>query len=327
MTNDGLLALLATIFPGRSWPKPFHLLQAAEQVRTGADPKAIAKDARTISSRLLEIATVPDPVRAILGIGPSDIAPEIQLKARRILGQLLLGRAAERAFENIYRSEMHSHELELRDLRESRTDTDYRLYNGQGRPIYRINIKFHGARFRRAPELVGLDPMDCFALATYKIHNALQKQDKERLPYIFAIVGVPELSGELVGRAVPDRLVEIVGLIHAGKKVGNKRDFEDQVVEHCIKTQQPGFQETYQQIFHAHWYILSARKANKLLRELLFDRVYAMRIRGFAQQFRSAELDMHFSLSQDLVELREFLATLRGEGLTKVATLMERGEY
>lgn len=86
---------------------------------------------------------------------------------------------------------MHSEEFELRDLREGRTDTDYRLHNGRGRPIYRVNIKFHGSQFRRGREMVGLDSSDCFALATYKIHSAIEKQKQEGLPYFFAIVGVP----------------------------------------------------------------------------------------------------------------------------------------
>ncbi len=183
-------------------------------------------------------------------MGPGDLQPDDLARARRILGQLLLGRAAEVAFENTYRSEMHAHELELRDLRESRTDTD-----------------------------------------------------KEGLPYTFAIVGVPELSGEIVGGMLPDDLVGIAGLVHRTTKVGNKRDFEHHVVAYCVRSKQPAFDGTYQHIFRAHWHILSARKANKLLREVLFKRVYAMRIRGFAQQFRSAELNMRFSLSKDLVEL------------------------
>jgi hypothetical protein len=62
-----------------------------------------------------------------------------------------------------------------------------------------------------------------------------------------------------------------------------------------------------------------------LLRELLFDRVYALKIRGFAQQFRRAELDMHFSLRDDLVPLNQFLETLRDQGLTVVASMLERG--
>src|SRR6185436_8456222 len=104
-----------------------------------------------------------------------------------ILGQLILGRAAETAFEESYKSTMETEELELRDVREGGTDTDYRLYNGKGKPVYRLNIKFHGALFRRAPELVGLDPQDCFALATYKIHSALEKQVQDQLPYFFAV--------------------------------------------------------------------------------------------------------------------------------------------
>jgi len=57
----------------------------------------------------------------------------------------------------------------------------------------------------------------------------------------------------------------------------------------------------------------------------LFERVFALRIRGFAQQFRSAELDMHFSLKDDLTPLEEFFGTLRQEGQTKVAGQLERG--
>ena len=244
-----------------------------------------------------------------------------------MLGQLLLGRCAEAAFENIYQHEMQANELELRDVRESRTDTDYRLYNGMGRPVYRINIKFHGARFRRARELVGIEPQDCFPLATYKIHSALQKQDAEGLPYFFAVVSVRDLSGEKVGREIPSRLVEAVAFVHQAPRTTKKRDFEDRAVRFLISTNAPVFRETYARIRAAEWRVLSARKADGLLRSSLFDRVFALRIRGFARQFRSAELDMHFSLSQDLVPLRTFLAVLRREGSAKVITLLERGEF
>ena len=50
-----------------------------------------------------------------------------------------------------------------------------------------------------------------------------------------------------------------------------------------------------------------------------------MKIRGFAQQFRGAELDMHFSLKKDLVTFKDFLHTLKHEGQTKMASLLERG--
>lgn len=109
---------------------------------------------------------------------------------------MLVGRCAEIAFETIYRREMEPSEFELKDHRESRNTTDYRLHNGRGLPIYRINIKFYGSLFRNAPSMVNLQPEDCFALATYKIHAALKKQEEEHLPYIFAVVGVRDITGE-----------------------------------------------------------------------------------------------------------------------------------
>ncbi len=72
---------------------------------------------------------------------------------------------------------------------------------------------------------------------------------------------------------------------------------------------------------------MSARRADKILKEKLFDRVFALRVRNFTGAFRFAELDMHYSLTKDLVPLGTFLATLRNDGLTKVASMLERGDF
>ena len=70
--------------------------------------------------------------------------------------------------------------------------------------MFRLNIKFHGSTFRNAPELVGLDPQDTFALATYKFYGALEKQVAEHLPYIFVVIGVARPDGCLqVGDLIP----------------------------------------------------------------------------------------------------------------------------
>ena len=46
-----------------------------------------------------------------------------------------------------------------------------------------------------------------------------------------------------------------------------------------------------------------------------FERVFALRVRGFAPRFPGAALDMHFSLSPDLTPLHRFLDTAgRTEG-------------
>jgi hypothetical protein len=281
----------------------------------------------TNQASLVAAKEAPDPVKAVLGLGLNEIDERYRRRAAQILGQLLLGRCAEIAFEQIYKEEMHSEEFDLRDLREGRTDTDYRLHNGRGRPIYRVNIKFHGSPFRRASEMVGLDTADCFALATYKINSAIEKQKQEGLPYFFAIVGVPNLTGESVGHDIPAFFVETVALVDQAPKGSSKRDLEDAIVQRLVESGHSVFQDTVERIRTADWYVLSARRADKLLRELLFERVFALRMRSFARVFGRAELDMHFSLSRDLIPLKQFLATLREGGPQRVTTLMERGDY
>jgi len=327
MNQNDLINSLKEIFPSRTWPRPLHILQALSLADSGTPLREAAKAVGTNQVSVKAASQDPDRVRAVLGLALDEIEDRYRRRATQIVGQLLLGRCAEIAFELIYKSEMHSEEFELRDLREGRTDTDYRLYNGRGRPIYRVNIKFHGSRFRRAPEMVGLDPGDCFALATYKIYSAIEKQREEGLPYFFAIVGVPNLTGASVGGNIPSFLVETVALIDQAPKGKSKRDIEDAVVQTLVQNNHQVFRQTLDLILSAEWYVLSARRADKLLRKLLFERVFAFRTRGFVRAFGGAELDMHFSLSRDLIPLKQFLSTLREGGPQRVTTLMERGDY
>lgn len=323
MSNPDLIGFLKAAYPNGSWPRPFHVLEGLQRIAVGKDA---AKAVGTSAHFLEKAQKSRRPEFDILGVQPSDLTEEDLKKAGVILGQLLIGRAAEIAFEDIYRQEIGSDiEFKLVDLREGRTDTDYRVLNGKDRPIYRVNIKFVGSTFRRAVELVGLEPDDCFPLATYKIFGALQKQEKEHLPYIFAIVGVPNLTAASIQDQLPTDDLQIVALFSKSERVSGKRNIEDKVVERIVAQHSIAFTEVYNRIRSADWFVLSARKADILLRSLLFERVFAMKIRGFAQQFRGAELDMHFSLKKDLVTLKEFLHTLKQEGQTKMASLLERG--
>lgn len=326
MTPEELRNLLQQLYPADNWPKPFSIFRHVGAVRD--EPAAlagIAKACGTTKKRALEILSAPDPFAAVFG---GSVPSEKSAKsARQMLGNLIVGRCAERIFVDRYKKEAATTELELSDVRESRSDTDYRLLNGRGRPVYRINIKFVGSQFRRAQELVGLEPADCFALATYKINAALQKQVADRLPFLFIVVSVPGLSAEEVGGKAPESLRELLGLVTQAHGIPKKRDIQDHVVKWMEERNDPGFYEVLGRIEHGSWHVLSARRADKLLREKLFERVYALRIRGFAQQFRGAELDMHFSLSQDLTPLDTYLHKLRESGYPMVTTMLERGEY
>ena len=327
MTDSDFIAVLSTIFPDKQFPRPFHLLQAASAIDAGSSVKEAAHEARTTRAMLERVRGSGSRVATVLRLADLQTNQTELKRITLILGQMTLGGIAERVFEELYKEEMATEAFALQDVRETRTDTDYRVLNGQRRRVFRLNIKFHGSRFRRAPELVDLPPEDCFALATYKIHSALQKQHEEGLPYIFAIVGVATLTGEAVGSALPPEYATAAALVHASKGVVRKRDFEDAIVAHLLRANLPAMGDLYAQIKAAEWYVLSARRADLLLRGKLFDRVYALRIRGFARVFRGAELDMHFSLSKDLNTLHSFLSVLKSEGMQKVVTLLERGVF
>ena len=327
VNSTEFLSVLTALYGESDWPKPLHLLRGYLLVRRGVDVADAAKLVGTAPRYLKRVLDAADPVVDVLGAGPTQIERESRERAFKTLGQLLVGRAAEAAFEAIYNEEMESGEMELRDLRESRSDTDYRLYNGDGRPIYRLNIKFHGALFANARQVVGLEPEDCFALATYKIRGALRKQEAEHLPYIFVVVGERSLSGEGVGKQVPGHFIDAAALYYQSPKAAGKRNFEDRLVEQIVADEDPIFRTTYEAILDADWYILSARRADRLVREYLYERVFALSVPSFTRAYRGAEVDMHFSLSADLTPLRDFLHTLREKGHPVVVSKLERGDY
>ena len=175
--------------------------------------------------------------------------------------------------------------------------------------------------------MVRLSPSDCFPLATYKILAALQEQEKEHLPYVFAIVGVADLNATAVAAAIPEQEILPLAWLFSSPVVTRKRDFEDWLVDRIVAARSPAFVTAYRRIKETTWYVLSARRANDLMHKLLFERVYALRVPGFTRQFGGAEVDMHFSLSQDMVTLQEFLEMLRRDGQGRVTTMLERGTY
>lgn len=329
--EDELLRLLDVVFGDSRAPNPLHILQAINTVRSRqlSAPEA----ARLYGASVTRVKQALESHDLIGQVAPAYIEPpteQITARARRMLGQLVIGNVAESVFESLYRETVGTSDLQLIDDREARGETDYLVLNGLGRQVFRINIKFHGALFRRAQELVGLDPQDCFALATYKIYAALQRQDEELLPYIFVIVGVRGLMGETVGEEIPLPLVKLAALPRQTPGMSGVRQIEDRIVQRLTTAPAMlGFdarlREYTRELREADWYVLSARRANALLVERLFDRAYALRVPRFAANYRNAELDMHFSLSQDLTPLIEFFRVLRDSGMPGLVTRLERG--
>lgn len=328
---DDLLAAVHELFP-EGMPRAFALIEVADQVQKAQKtPKEAAAAVKSNVSTINKLAASTDPIAAVLKVGLVETGQaDAMVKPRNLVGQLLLGEIAERAFVDIYRETMGTDELRLEDDRSSRNDTDYRVVNGQGRPVFRINIKFHGTAFRNARDLVGLEPEDSFALATYKIHQGLQRHETERLPYVFVIVGVPGLTGAAAANAMPERFAHLVSLVHAAKGIPGKRAMEERIVTYLLDSDRtPSLQAELKhfkdQVRVAPWYAMSARRAAAVMRDKLFERVYAVRVRAFARNYRNAELDMHFSLTHDLTPLADFLKSARERGIHGLAVDLERG--
>jgi hypothetical protein len=325
-TVADLVDAIRRVYSDAPLPRPFRLLEIITGSATESEGVV-----RVQKSRLHALRQAPDPILEALGcelvVARADQA---LARSRRIIGQLLLGQIAERAFEKIYKTTMGTDDLHLEDDTKTRNETDYRVVNGHQRPVFRINIKFHGTLFRNATDLVKLEPTDCFALATYKIYQGLQKQEREVLPYLFAIVGVPGLTGAAVGAAIPEDLAHLGAVVQSARKLQGKRGVEEAIVAYLSQHSADGPFRTMvldliSQIESAEWRIISARKADQLLRNMLFERVYAVRVRSFARNYRNAELDMHFSISQDLTRLAEFLSLIKNTGLHGVTGHLERG--
>lgn len=331
LDDASLAGLLRKVFGADAPPKPLQLIDPAlRAIRGELTIEQATRIAHTTRSTMSRVVGSANPVREIIGGEVPALTEQAEQSVRQSLGQLLIGNLAERSFERTYKETVGTTELELRDDRGRRGETDYLVFNGQGRQVFRINIKFHGSQFRRALELVGLPPEDCFALATYKIHAALRRQEAEHLPYIFVIVGVPGLTGGSVGSIIPHDLIHLAALPRLMSAVTGIRQIEDRIVDAVTRSPSDfgledalsGYAGLIQQ---ADWYVLSARRADLLLRSKLFERAYALRVRAFARNYRGAELDMHFSLAEDLNPLTQFLVILRDDGLQSLVSRLERG--
>jgi hypothetical protein len=320
-----LTRTIEDIFAGIALPKTREVRQAVAVARIlrGELPDTVASDLK-LQKRGAEALVARVRAEGLPGLTAyaDRITEQSLAKRRQGIAQMLLGVLAERRFEELSNQITGGGVLRIEDHRPSRTDTDYRLLNGSNNPICRFNIKFHGSLFREARRFVGLDPEDCFALATYKINNALRRQEEEKLPYIFLVLSVPDLSAADVGRLVPDDYVWALAVLE-GRMV-----IEETIVARFLRSDYlPRFRPIFDRMPEGQFRVISAKKADKILRGRLFERVHALSLKGFTRKFRNAEVDMHFSLSQELTPVRTFLELLIKESPQKFAVRLYIGDY
>src|SRR5690242_506900 len=106
MSGPDFVSFLKQEYPNGSWPSPFHILEGLEKVKAGTPLNEAARAVKTSPAQIKNILTSKTPAFDLIKVKPADLSDEDRKDARLILGQLLIGRAAELAFEDIYQSEM-----------------------------------------------------------------------------------------------------------------------------------------------------------------------------------------------------------------------------
>ena len=296
-------------------PKELRQARAVLRVVQGENAVAVSSETRIakhfLGSWLEEITQ-----EGVAGwLGKPEPNEEDLKRSRAGIAQMLLGLLAERHFQSLAVG-MLGEGYRVEDQRVGRTDTDFRLFAPDHRPLFRLNIKFHGTLFAQAQEYVGLDPVDCFALATYKIHAALKKQDEERLPYLFLVISVPDFPRETIERSISDDWAWLGAI--------SGRTVEEAIARQLASEDWVG--PIRHRITQAEFRVLSARRAYTLLRDHLFARVHALRVKGFNRAFRGAEINMHLSLSREMIGYADFLEQLKSRGSAQVTVSADRGE-
>jgi hypothetical protein len=145
---------------------------------------------------------------------------------------------------------------------------------------------------------------------------------EERLPYVFLVLSVPELNAGEVAKLIPDDYVWTLAVLEG------RRAVEEAIAE---RLRAPDYRQRFRPFFsrmpEGQFRIVSAQKAYNLLREKLFERVHALSLKGFTRRFRNAEVDMHFSLTEELTPVRTFLELLIRESPQKFAVRLYIGDY
>lgn len=301
---------------GSEPPRMFVRARAIERVLSGQSIDAVTEDTRLSRYHLRRWVEAVGHGDFYVWLGKPEPSDDRVRRAKQGIAQMMLGAVAEEHFAGMATGALGGHGFAVEDDRTSRTDTDYRVVDEVGRPVLRINIKFHGTLFREAEEYVGLAPDDCFALATYKIHRALQHQDQERLPYLFLIVSVPAFPRDTIGGSVSDDLAWLASI--------SDRATEEAIASRLLE--EPWANDVRIHVRQAGFRVISARKADDLMRRQLFERVHALRLRGFNSVFRGAEINMHLSLSREMIAFEEFLGILATRGERELTVRLDRGE-
>jgi hypothetical protein len=321
---ERLLATLERLPVEPSHVPEYRDALAIKRILYGESPEVVSAEVGRPKRWLAKTA------QAVQARGLAGLIPKLEERLDRLetrrqwiaqgIAQMLLGKLTERRFELLEPEITRTGRIRMETRVAERTATDYLLIDERGDSLCRINIKFHGTLFRGAHVLVGLPPEDCFALATYKIQAANLQQDEDHYPYVFFVLSIPHLTAASVADSVPEDFVWVQGVVR-------RRIIEEAI---AVEIASPEYGEALQAVLNrmqdGEFRVISVSRALNILHQFLFDRVYALRVPRFAQNYGRAEVDMHFSLKYDFTPAHTFLNYLHGDPHHVFTNRLERGD-
>lgn len=325
-----LWQLLSEIYEEPTLWRPLERLRAVVLAAEGKDERSIAKalgrSGGTVRAWLEGFRA--GGVRGLLGepTGSDEVERHLQ-----IFSNLLVAQLGEEIFMPLMGEAMIGMGYRVVDRRAAHAEQDFDIQDEADHPALSVNVKVHSSQFRNAPQVVGLAADDCFALALYKILSAFKQGRETGVPFLF-LVSIRWGIVEEVVRRVPADLGEVVELVFRARAQG-KRRAEDRLVQHAVqRLREIGtWDELIDMLAHEGDHrVLSAKKALDLFMDRFDPRCPALSIREFGRAFGgqrgvAAEINMHFSITEEMEPLERALSNLEREGLGWFRRLVDAG--
>jgi len=221
----------------------------------------------------------------------------------------------ERFIEHLESLREQRQRVEYSDDRDSRSLTDFTIYEGQ--ETLPLNIKSAATPFRNSKQLVGLDPDDCIPIPAYKAHAAL-----DVMPNLLYIISVDydlviQLD-EMLSRLL-DREEQITWALLNAFIGARSRDAEDMFVYSMTRKNWTDLKELSKD---KPFNVISARKAIRILQKDP-QRTPGIGLRAWGTG-ASAEVNVHVSIRQDTKDWHDVQLRIVNNGVVDVVNAVNR---
>ena len=327
---DRLWQMFKSIFPREQDWLPLLRLKAVRLKQKGKRTSFIAKQLGKSSSTIRKWFNDFEKEGVDKLLPPLSAYDEQTQKRRfQIFSNLLVSRLAEDLFGEMVGYVLKKMGLELKDVRDEYSEADFVALDKFNKMALFVNVKIHSSLFRQSEQFVGLKPEDTFPLAVYKILMGHKYQLDTSTPFVFIVSICWNIVDVVMHHVRPEDREPIVLVFST--RVPGKRKAEDILVDNIVdRLKREGEWVSLKQtvLTQSTHVVISAKKALNLFLEKFNTRCPGLAIKQFASKFGGsrglpAEINMHLSISTEMIPLEMFLQLLEKDGLANLKKHIE----